>query len=110
MSNKRSPSALAAILFFAVSLSACEHREKTELPPQKDMPRNIDEVMKTHTGEIMAIPGVVGIYIGQLTDGKPCIKVMVREEDTSSRERIPEHLEGYPVLIEVTGEIRPLRP
>ena len=70
--------------------------------------RDINEVMKEHTDELMAIPGVVGVYIAALEDGTPCIKVMVIEKTPELERIIPNVLEGYPVVIVETGEIRPL--
>ena len=70
--------------------------------------RDIKEVMEGHTEELMAIPGVVGVYIGALEGGSPCIKVMVIEKTPELERIIPNVLEGYPVLIIETGEIRPL--
>lgn len=57
----------------------------------------------------MAIPGVVGIYVGLAHDGKTeCLKVMLASDKEETRRAIPPELDGYPVLTEVTGEIRPL--
>ena len=70
--------------------------------------RDIKEVMEAHTEELMAIPGVVGVYIGALDDGTPCIKVMVIEKTPELEQKIPKALEGHPIVIEETGEIRPL--
>ncbi len=70
--------------------------------------RDINEVMQAHTAEMMALPGVVGIYVGETDEGKPCIKVMVVEKTGELEQKIPKTLEGYPVLIDVTGEIKPL--
>jgi hypothetical protein len=51
---------------------------------------------------------VVGVYVGVLQDGKtPCLKVMLATETT--HRAIPRELEGYAVIPEVTGKIRPLR-
>jgi hypothetical protein len=55
----------------------------------------------------MSIPGVVGTAQG-LCDGQPCIKVLVIQKTPEIEEKIPETLEGYPVEIEPTGEIKPL--
>jgi hypothetical protein len=70
--------------------------------------KSIEEVLKEHAGELMSIPGVVGVYIGELTDGRPCIKVMVVKETPELESKIPSMLEGYPVVIVESGEIRPL--
>jgi len=65
----------------------------------------IEEVLKEHTKELMSIPGVVGT--GQsLCDGQPCIKVYVVNKGLELEKQIPQTLEGYPVVIEETGEIR----
>ncbi len=70
--------------------------------------RDINLVLKAHAWEIMAIPGVVGIYVGATDDNKPCLKVMVVKETDELKKSIPKKLEGYPVYIHVTGEIKPM--
>jgi hypothetical protein len=69
--------------------------------------RDINAVLADHQKELMTVPGVVGVYVGVLADGKTsCLKVMLAEQ-TKDRV-IPRELEGYPVVTEVTGKIRPL--
>jgi hypothetical protein len=70
--------------------------------------RDINDVMKTHVNELMALPGVVGVFIGALDNGTPCIKVMVVKATPELEKKIPRDLEGHPVVIVETGEIRPL--
>ena len=70
--------------------------------------RPIETVLKDHTAELMAIPGVIGLYQATLGDGTPCIKVMVVKKTRELERRIPERLEGHPVRIDVTGVVRPL--
>ena len=65
----------------------------------------IEEVLKEYTKELISIPGVVGTGQG-LCDGRPCIKVYVIKETPELDQKIPRTLEGYPVVIEETGEIR----
>lgn len=72
--------------------------------------RDINAVLADHDRELLAISGVVGVYIGLSSDEKtPCLKVMLTRKDSSLERRIPRTLEGYPVMTEVTGEIRPLK-
>ncbi len=72
--------------------------------------RDINAVLKEHDKELLAVPGVVGVYVGLLTDDKtPCLKVMVVKETEDLKRRIPKSIEGYPVLIEESGVIRPLK-
>ena len=67
--------------------------------------KKIEEVLKEHTDDLMAIPGVVGTGQG-LCNGKPCIKVFVVKKTPELENKIPEKLEGYPVKMEETGMIR----
>lgn len=72
--------------------------------------RDINMVLRDHDSELMAIPGVVGVYVGQLKDGKtPCLKVMAARKTPQLKRQVPNSLEGYPVLVEETGVIRPIR-
>jgi hypothetical protein len=57
----------------------------------------------------MAMPGVVGVAEG-LCDGRPCIKVFVARKTPDVLKRIPASVEGYPVAVEETGELRPFAP
>ena len=76
---------------------------------QSPTPRDINDVLRAHDKQLLAIPGVVGVYVGALSDGKtPCLKVMLARESDDLKAAIPKTIEGYPVVTEVTGEIRPL--
>ena len=68
--------------------------------------RSIDEVLAAHTDSLMALPGVVGTAVG-LCDGERCIKVLLADSTTATRRRIPPRLDGYRVVAEVTGTIKP---
>lgn len=74
------------------------------------MPRpDINQVLERHQQELMALPNVVGVYVGLMPDEKsPCLKVMLARKDHATQSRLPKSLEGYPVVPEVTGEIRPM--
>lgn len=80
-----------------------------EQPQHQEMKRDINQVKEAHVDELMEIPGVVGVYVGALDDGRPCIGVMVTEMTAEVKQRCPKELEGYPVRVEVSGTIRPLR-
>jgi hypothetical protein len=68
----------------------------------------VTEVMDRHTDEVMRVDGVVGIAIGALPDSSFCIQVLVRERSEAIVGKLPEEIEGVPVVIEETGEIRPM--
>ena len=67
--------------------------------------RTIEEVQEKYQDQLMAIPGVVGVGIGE-SDGKPVIKVLVIKKSPELEQKLPKTLEGYSVVIEETGEIR----
>ena len=52
--------------------------------------RNIKEVLKRYTDELMAVPGVVGIAEGE-SMGRPCIKVFVVDRNSKFAERDPRY-------------------
>lgn len=67
----------------------------------------IDQVLKEHTKALMFIPGVIGTGQG-LCEGNPCIKVFVIKRTPDLDQNIPKTLDGYPVVIEETGEVKAL--
>jgi hypothetical protein len=67
--------------------------------------RPIADVQRDHERELLAIPGVVGIGIGECS-GAPCIRVMADGLTSENRARIPSRIEGYRVEVDDTGEIR----
>ena len=79
--------------------------------PNSNMPRrDINLVLQEHDDELLAIPGVVGVFAGLLEDGKTlCLKVMADRKTRELERTIPKSLEGYPVVLEETGPIRPLQ-
>jgi hypothetical protein len=72
--------------------------------------RDINLVLRDHDQELMAIPGVVGVYVGLLDDSRTsCLKVMVVKKTPEIERKIPKSLEGYTVVIDETGVIHPMR-
>jgi hypothetical protein len=85
-------------------LAACD-LERVELMP----PKSIVQVFDEHVDQLMSIPGVSGVGIGDCR-GAPCIKIFVVNAMPSVKRQIPARLEGYEVAIEETGEFRAPRP
>jgi hypothetical protein len=99
----------AAVLLLALALSAagCAGRD----PGKGSSSMTFDQVqtvMDRHAAELMGLNGVVGVSIGAVEDSSYCIQVMLREKTDALVARIPGEIEGVPVRIEETGEIRPL--
>lgn len=71
--------------------------------------KTIQTVLKENTDSLMALPEVVGTGLGECS-GKPCIKVFVTKKSPQLIKQIPSTLEGYPVDVQETGEIKALDP
>jgi hypothetical protein len=96
---------LVILAVFALAAGGQENMAQNETTPKRD----INAVLRDHDKELLAIPGVVGVYVAVLEDGKtPCLKLMLARKTAEIERAIPKTLEGYPVVSEVTGEIRPL--
>lgn len=93
---------MLAPLWLAVAFAACSGKGRSATVPA----RSIDAVLAAHTDSLLALPGVVGTAIG-LCDGERCIKVFLADSGSGTKAAIPPRLEGYRVVVEVTGTIRP---
>src|SRR5437764_12803306 len=98
--------ALCLVWIALIFLSVCAQNmaQNSSSSPKRD----INAVLAAHDKELLAIPDVVGVYVGTLQDRRtPCLKVMLARKTAESR-KVPQSIEGYPVIMEVTGEIRAL--
>jgi len=76
-------------------------------PP--DVPPGLEiamEVQEAHTPALMEDPGVVGTAVGLNAEGEPVIQVLVESADVRG---IPRNLEGFDVVVKVTGRIVPFK-
>ncbi|MDD3642245.1 MAG: hypothetical protein PHQ19_02115 [Candidatus Krumholzibacteria bacterium] len=69
---------------------------------------DIIRAMNAHVDQLMAVPGVAAVAVGELADGTPCIRVYVVEKTPGHGVLIHGEIEGYPVDVEESGEIRPM--
>jgi hypothetical protein len=95
-------------VLLVLSSVGCRHAETVE-PQRADlMPtKTIEQVQQEHTAAWMAIPGVIGTAIGE-HEGKPCILVLTASNTKQVKQQIPATADGYPVIVQYTGEIRAL--
>ena len=92
----------------AGSLAGCSHTSTSDIEQGGVMPnKTIEQVLKDRTDEWMAIPGVEGTAIG-LFENEPCIRIFTSSNPQELRPKIPSTVEGYPVIIEETGQFRAL--
>ena len=93
------------IAMLALVYSGCGKRQESK---EQMSIRDINLVMSDHTAELMAIPGVTGVAVGQLDNGTPCVLVLIEEESKEIVQKVPKTLEGYPVKLMVSGRIVPM--
>ena len=93
------------MLTFAIATISCqtESEDKIQLPEQ-----DIKTVMEAHAARLMAISGVTAVAIGELQDKTPCIKIYILDESEEIKNSIPSSLDGHPVVITVSGQIKPM--
>jgi hypothetical protein len=89
-------------LLFSFLLS-CDHN-KMKVTPK----RSIETVLNENAAKWMALEGVVGVCQGE-QDGQDCIKILVIQKTKQLQSVLPKQADGYPVVIEETGVIRPMK-
>ena len=82
---------------------AKQEKAVTETPAPSG--KSMDEIQEEQEKRLMAIPGVVGMGQG-LSEGKRCFRVYVDRLTPELSEKIPTTIEGYPVVVIQTGQIK----
>ncbi len=67
------------------------------------------DVQDRHTDILMAEPGIVGTATGLNEHGKPTILVFAKSFELARAAFIPSNIEGVPVVVKITGEIKALK-
>jgi hypothetical protein len=109
---------LLAVLVTGIAISACTASptpKATQAPTSSkegEIPTaGIIKVMEAYLDELMEIPGVVGVGIGQSeTTGERFISVLVDEMTPELRALLPTELEGFQVKPQVIGPIEIQEP
>ncbi|UCC75281.1 MAG: hypothetical protein JSV86_21645 [Gemmatimonadota bacterium] len=70
--------------------------------------KSIEEVLRHETPRLMEVRGVVGTGLGEC-DGAPCIVVFVTRSSARLLEELPDTLDGHPVDVRVSGQVRTRR-
>ncbi|MDH7600040.1 MAG: hypothetical protein QHH07_10480 [Sedimentisphaerales bacterium] len=88
----------------AWSIPGCRaYKPGAAMAPQ----RPIQAVIRDVRDQWIQIPGVVAVAQGQ-EDGAPCILVLCTAEPAQVRTRLPASIEGYPVIVRHTDQIKAL--
>jgi hypothetical protein len=104
---------LPGILLVSALLAGCAlpspgPAQVTPPPVVTSSPANdIGAVLDAHQEELMRLPGVVGVGIGQdEATGKPIILVLMAKPSPDLEKTLPQKLDGYSVKPLVVGEIK----
>lgn len=86
------------------------HSEQTGIESETVVSeRDISLVMNDHVARLMGLEGVTGVGLGQTEEKTPCILILVIEESDEIKSKIPTTLEGHPVRLLESGEIKPMK-
>lgn len=98
---------------------SCEKSAKSPIEPTAQEPIQLSKshpqiqatmaIQEKYTPNLMAKQEVVGTAVTMTGDGKPAIMVMTKTDKLKLGKDIPEMIDGVPVVIEVTGVIRPMK-
>jgi hypothetical protein len=65
----------------------------------------IATTIERRSGELLEIPGVVGVAQGA-HDGHAVVQILVERRTPELLARLPRTLDGYPVVVVESGQIR----
>jgi hypothetical protein len=71
--------------------------------PDEQPSSGISNALRQHRQALLSRPGVTGVAIGKSPIGDPAIVVYLL--DKSNRAGLPRTLDGFPVVVQVTGPI-----
>ena len=87
------------------STSAPERQDNLVNASPAPTGKSMNEVQEDHQKRLLAIPGVIGIGQGS-SQGKPCFRIYVDKLTPELSAKIPTTIEGYPVVVLQTGDIK----
>ena len=70
------------------------------------MQATIQQVKQQYESQLLSLPGVVSVGIGLDEKKTAVIIIGIASENSSLRAELPKQLEGYEVIIQVTGDIK----
>lgn len=65
-------------------------------------------VKRENEARWLGLEGVVAVGVGQTADGRPAVVVSVRADDARLRRALPAQVDGVPVEVRVSGDLRAL--
>lgn len=68
--------------------------------------RAIAAVLEEHSPGLIRTPGVAAVAESRDAQGQPCVLILVVRLTPELRARLPRTLEGWPVVVQESGEIR----
>ncbi|NIR48464.1 hypothetical protein GWO43_08595 [candidate division KSB1 bacterium] len=96
------------VFMFAFTTVNCSKKVEDQQGEATMSSKSIQDVLKEHGRTLMDIPGVEGVGQGLTDDDQDCVRVFVSSMTPEVKKQVPKTLDGYPVIIEVTGEFKAL--
>jgi hypothetical protein len=70
------------------------------------MSPSIQEAKRQHEQQFLNLPGVVSVGIGLDANGNPAIIVGLEAPNPEVEAKIPDRLEGFPVVVQTIGPLK----
>lgn len=96
-----------AVGLLAISVGACQVEGEVTSSAGATPTPSIQAVKRAHEEAFLAMPGVVSVGLGLDAGGQPAIVVGLDRPRPETSARLPQTLEGYPVVVTVVGTLRP---
>jgi hypothetical protein len=93
-----------SVLLALTAVAGCGRQAQEDAVPRPD----IMTVVDVHAPQLMEIAGVTAVAVGATDSGDPCVRIYVETLTDDLRARLPATLEGWPVEVRESGEIKPL--
>jgi hypothetical protein len=71
--------------------------------------RAVMNIQNRHTDILMSNPGIAGTATGLTENGRPAILIFARSYVSAKAAALHDNIEGVPVIVKITGEIRALK-
>ena len=98
---------LVLIFTFTVSCTDMDSQKRPSRPVVGARPIPLAKVIESHKTEWMRIAGVNGVGETE-KDGKPAVLILVDTLTKSLKSKLPSKADGYAIVIDEIGVVRPL--
>jgi hypothetical protein len=68
--------------------------------------QTIKDVKRAHEAQLLSLPDIASVGIGRDENGNPAIIVHLARPNPATESKIPETIDGFPVIVNVSGPVK----